>query len=277
MKIKEDRSLALYILLSICTCGVYSYYFVYSMALDANVLCSGDGKETPGLLPFILLSVCTCGIYAIYWEYSLGNRLAENAPRYGLTFQENGSSVLLWRIFGMLLCGLGGFIAINILIKNTNALAHCYNQGLGGNIQQQAYTQPNQNFIQQQPPIQQGQQMYSQQNQQTYIQPNQTPQSGGFVVCSQGLYQGAEFPVEGELIIGRDENCSHIVIKNPEVSRKHCGISYNRANGTYTVTDYSANGLYYKTGQAFPKNVPVICNPGTILVIGNSGNEFLLK
>ena len=127
-RLKTDRSLAIYILLSICTCGIYSYYFLYSMARDANTICAGDGDKTGGLIAFILLNFITCGIYAIYWEYRLGNRLAENAPRYGLMFQENGTSVLLWHLFGALLCFIGPFIAMNILIKNMNRLSIVYNQ-----------------------------------------------------------------------------------------------------------------------------------------------------
>lgn len=128
MRVKEDRSLIMYIVLTIITCGIYSYYFLYSMAQDANTVCAGDGKQTSGLLVFIVLSFITCGIYAWIWYYSLGNRLAENAPRYGLTFTENGTTVLMWQIFGALLCGIGPFIAMNILINNMNRLAHAYNQ-----------------------------------------------------------------------------------------------------------------------------------------------------
>ncbi|MFG6332042.1 MAG: DUF4234 domain-containing protein [Lachnospiraceae bacterium] len=131
MKIKEDRSLIMYILLSLVTCGIYSYYFLYSIAQDANVVCADDGKKTSGLAAFILLSIVTCGIYAWIWYYSLGNRLSENAPRYGLNFSENGTTVLMWMIFGSFLCGIGPFIAMNILINNMNALAHAYNEGRG--------------------------------------------------------------------------------------------------------------------------------------------------
>ncbi|MDP3285594.1 MAG: DUF4234 domain-containing protein, partial [Desulfobacterales bacterium] len=81
---------------------------------------------------FILLSFITCGIYAWVWYYNLGNRLMANAPKYGLNFTENGTSVLMWFIFGFLLCGIGPFIAINILIKNTNAMANAYNSKVSG-------------------------------------------------------------------------------------------------------------------------------------------------
>lgn len=126
-RIPTNRSLIAYILLSIITCGIYSYYFIYSIARDVNTMCREDGQKTGGLLAFILLSFVTCGFYGLYWEYKLGNRLAANAPRYGLTFQENGTSVLLWYLVGSLLCGIGPWVAMHILIKNTNALAAAYN------------------------------------------------------------------------------------------------------------------------------------------------------
>lgn len=126
-RIPTNRSLIAYILLSIITCGIYSYYFIYSIARDVNTMCREDGEKTGGLLAFILLSFVTCGFYGLYWEYKLGNRLAANAPRYGLTFQENGTSVLLWYLVGSLLCGIGPWVAMHILIKNTNALAAAYN------------------------------------------------------------------------------------------------------------------------------------------------------
>lgn len=131
VRMKTDRSLVTYILLSIITCGIYSYYFLYAMARDANVICSADGKKTGGLLAFILLSFITCGFYALYWYYALGNRLAENAPRYGMSFQENGTTVLLWYLVGALVCGIGPFVAMHILIKNMNSLSVAYNMKHG--------------------------------------------------------------------------------------------------------------------------------------------------
>ena len=125
--LKTDRSLVAYILLSIITCGIYGYYFLYSMARDVNIACEGDGQKTPGLLPFILLSFITCGFYALYWYYCLANRLAANAPRYGMSFQENGTTILLWYLIGLLLCGIGPYVAMHFLIKNTNAICNAYN------------------------------------------------------------------------------------------------------------------------------------------------------
>lgn len=125
--LKTDRSLILYIVLSVLTCGIYGYYFLYKMALDVNVACEGDGETTPGLLPFIIFSFLTCGIYSFVWEYKLGDRLKNNAGRYGIMFAESGGTILMWDLFGVLLCGIGPFVAMNILIKNTNKICIAYN------------------------------------------------------------------------------------------------------------------------------------------------------
>ena len=130
-KISTNRSLLKYILLSLITFGIYGLYFFYKLAKDVNVICNGDGRKTKGLIAFILLSIITCGIYSFIWYYGLGNRLAANAPRYGISFTENGTTVLMWQLFGALICGIGPFIAMHIIIKNTNALATAYNAKLG--------------------------------------------------------------------------------------------------------------------------------------------------
>lgn len=88
-------------------------------------------KDDRGLASYIILSIITCGIYAWYWYYKLGNRLANNAGRYGLGIQENGTTVLMWCIFGTLICGIGPFIAMHILIKNSNMICNAYNRAHG--------------------------------------------------------------------------------------------------------------------------------------------------
>ncbi len=109
------------------TCGIYSWYFIYCLARDVNTVCAGDGQKTNGLGMYILLSIVTCGIYPIIWMYGLGNRLAANGSRYGMNFQENGTTILLWHVVGFLLCGIGPLVAMNIVIKNTNSLCTAYN------------------------------------------------------------------------------------------------------------------------------------------------------
>lgn len=125
--LKENRSLLLYILLNIVTCGFYSLYFIHTVARDVNIACAGDGDHTAGLLKHFILSILTCGIYSIYWDYALANRTAANGQRYGYHIQENGTNFLLWMLLGWWLCGLGYFVARNITIKNVNTVCRGYN------------------------------------------------------------------------------------------------------------------------------------------------------
>lgn len=126
--LKTDRNLILYIIFTILTCGIYAWYFIYMLAKDINIACDGDGESTPGLLAYIVLTIITCGLYSWYWLYKIGNRLANNAPRYGMQFQENGTTVIMWYVIGVLLCGLGSFVGMNIIIKNTNIICTAYNR-----------------------------------------------------------------------------------------------------------------------------------------------------
>lgn len=125
--VKTDRSLAMYILLSIITCGIYGYFFVYDLAQDTNEMCEGDGENTAGLLIYIILSTLTCGLYSMYWMYKIQNRLHATGPRHGIPVAETGTTVLLWYLVGSLLCGIGSFVAMNIVITSANKVGTAYN------------------------------------------------------------------------------------------------------------------------------------------------------
>ena len=127
-----DRSLATYILLSIVTCGIYGYYFVYQMAQDTNTICEGDGENTPGLVAFILLSFFTCGIYSIYWQYQLAKRLDNNAPRYGVMLMQHANDVVLWLVLGVVTCIFPlSYVAVFYIIRNLNMMSEAYNRANG--------------------------------------------------------------------------------------------------------------------------------------------------
>lgn len=126
--LKSDWNFVWYIVLSIVTCGIYSLYVLHCVSRDVNIACDGDGESTPGIVQYILLSIVTCGIYSFYYFYKLGNRLWANAPRYRMEFQETGTTILLWDIIGALICGIGTYVAMYFLLKNTNAICEAYNE-----------------------------------------------------------------------------------------------------------------------------------------------------
>ena len=68
----KNRNVALYIVLSIVTCGIFALYWFVCIADDANTL--SNNKGTSGGVA-LLLTLVTCGIYGIYWAYKLGESL----------------------------------------------------------------------------------------------------------------------------------------------------------------------------------------------------------
>ena len=78
------------------------------------------------LIPVVITSIISC-IYPLYWRFKLGNKLQRNGNQYGIIINENGQTVILWDIIGMLCCCLGSWYAFYIIIKNTNAICTAYN------------------------------------------------------------------------------------------------------------------------------------------------------
>ena len=68
-----ERSIPLYIILTIITCGLFGIYWLIVMADDMNAL-ANDGDNTSGALVF-LLTLITCGIYGWFWVYKQGQRI----------------------------------------------------------------------------------------------------------------------------------------------------------------------------------------------------------
>ncbi len=123
---ETNRSLIKYYLLCIITLGIYGLFFWHKYVQDVNTLCSGDGKNTKGLLVAILLSILTLGIYSYVWTYGMQNRLRDQAGRLGAGPIKSGGTVVLWQIFGILLFGIGPIVATYIQIHSMNTVAYAY-------------------------------------------------------------------------------------------------------------------------------------------------------
>lgn len=128
---KTNRSLGKYIILTIITFGIYSLLFWHGYARDMNIVCSGDGKTTRGIIFRIVFSVLTLGIYEFVWLYSAGERIATNVQSRNLFCTTTGSSILLWYILGSFII-IGPFVAIHKLINGLNVLSADYNARRNG-------------------------------------------------------------------------------------------------------------------------------------------------
>lgn len=82
----ENRDIAIQLILSLITCGLYSLYWMVTITDDVNKLL--DDKNDSGIVN-LLLSLVTCGIYLIYWNYDIGKKLKKIGEKYSLDIQDN--------------------------------------------------------------------------------------------------------------------------------------------------------------------------------------------
>lgn len=75
------RSIALGIILSLLTCGIYSLYWEYKQMATLNAWL-GRTEYRFGL--WLLLSILTCGIFALYYEYKMAVGINEVQVNNGL-------------------------------------------------------------------------------------------------------------------------------------------------------------------------------------------------
>jgi len=91
----EERSILTSILLSIITCNIYGWVWVYRIWSDlyaANDLPNEAGKD-------LVLSLVTCGIYYIYMFYKAGKLESAAFERHGLPRRDEAAVYVLLGIF----------------------------------------------------------------------------------------------------------------------------------------------------------------------------------
>lgn len=94
----QQRNVAVCIILSILTCGIYGIYWFICLNNDANTASNTFG--TSGGMAF-LLTLVTCGIYGIYWAYKQGEKIDAAKNRRGIPSSNSGILYLLLSLFGL--------------------------------------------------------------------------------------------------------------------------------------------------------------------------------
>lgn len=75
------KNIALCIVFSIITCGIYSWFWLYSLAEDVNAVASREDGASGGFV--VLFTIITCGIYGWYWLYKAGDSLEQLRMAHG--------------------------------------------------------------------------------------------------------------------------------------------------------------------------------------------------
>ena len=91
MAVKE-RNIAMCIILSIVTCGIYGLYWVVCLQDDTNALV-GEYK-TSGVM-VLILSIVTCGIYGLYWAFKMGEKIDRIKQSRGIPSSNSGVLYLI--------------------------------------------------------------------------------------------------------------------------------------------------------------------------------------
>lgn len=95
----KARNIAVCIILSIITCGIYGIYWFVMLNDEANTA-SQDPKPTSGGVA-VILTIVTCGIYGMYWAYKQGEKLDAACTMRGLPTSSRSVVYLVLCIFGL--------------------------------------------------------------------------------------------------------------------------------------------------------------------------------
>lgn len=111
----KEKNIALCIVLTIITCGIYGIVWFVTLTDDMRYA-SGDQTLSGGMA--FLLTLVTCGIYGIYWAYKMGKASALAKSNRGLPADDNSVLYLILQIFGL------GIVNYCLIQNDLNSMAN---------------------------------------------------------------------------------------------------------------------------------------------------------
>lgn len=109
----KQKSIALCIIFSLITCGLYGIYWLVCLTDDTNAIAQEQG--TSGVLSLVLIFV-TCGLYGFYWAYKCGEKIDKAHELRGESSSNGGILYLILYLFG-------GIIAYALIQNEVNKFA----------------------------------------------------------------------------------------------------------------------------------------------------------
>lgn len=113
-----ERSIALAIVLTFITCGIYGLYWLYKLAEETDIVLGTHSETSPGMV--LLFSILTCGIYTIYWCYKQGQKFEEYGKYTGRNDAESWSIIMLVLALANYFCGVTMMIAYALMQDKIN-------------------------------------------------------------------------------------------------------------------------------------------------------------
>lgn len=104
----QQRNIAVCIILSIVTCGIYGIYWFIVLSNDTNTVSNAENATSGGVA--FVLSLITCNIYGLYWAYKQGEKIDKAKTDRGIP--------------SLILCFVGlGIVAEALMQNELNSLA----------------------------------------------------------------------------------------------------------------------------------------------------------
>lgn len=97
------RNVAVCVILSIVTCGIYMLYWYVCVVNEVDAVTEAPG---PGGGMCLLLTIVTCGIYNVYWGWKMGDKLDASRARHGVVPGSFAILFLLLNLFGLTIVSL---------------------------------------------------------------------------------------------------------------------------------------------------------------------------
>ena len=113
----ETKGIAVAIVLSIVTCGIYGLFWYYNIVKRIHYIYAGNFDCVAEYLLLLFVP-----FYGWYWLYTRSQRLAQSSVRYGVALQDQSLANLLLAIFGL------GIVSFALLQDQLNQIA----RALGG-------------------------------------------------------------------------------------------------------------------------------------------------
>ena len=98
-------------------------------------------------------------------------------------------------------------------------------------------------------------------------------------IGSTGTYRGARFPVDEELVFGRDPAVCNVVfdVNSPNISSKHCTLKFLPEGNIFLLEDHqSSNGTFTKDGK-LGAGKSIVLNSGDFFYMASRENQFIVK
>ena len=88
-----QKNIAVAIILSIVTCGIYSLIWYVNMVDQVNEASDNQNGTSGGMV--LILTIVTCGIYGIYWFYKAGELINVAKSRRGMPVESSTPVIYL--------------------------------------------------------------------------------------------------------------------------------------------------------------------------------------